>query len=118
MWPIFTGRNAKLKAMNCILTDAARKRTERIEELERQVDQLERQVARLTQELELTRIAIQRAEELEVVGAERAHLINERDAQLAVLREALTKCSLRVQELEHALSLAKDDNAISAKQPA
>jgi hypothetical protein len=34
---LFSGRNAKLETMNRILTDAARKRTERIEELERQV---------------------------------------------------------------------------------
>jgi malonyl CoA-acyl carrier protein transacylase len=100
MWPIFSGRKAQLEAMNRILTDAARKRTERIEELERQVDQLE-------QELGPARKAIQRVKELEVVSAERAHLVNERDADLAVLREALTKCSLRVQELEHALAVGQ-----------
>ena len=42
---LFGARNAKLETMNRILTDAARKRTERIEELEAQVAQLERQVA-------------------------------------------------------------------------
>jgi chromosome segregation ATPase len=98
---LFNGRNAKLETMNRILTDAARKRTERIEELERQVDQLEGQVARLKQELEP---AHQRAKELEVVAAQRAHLLNEKDEELAVVREALTKCSLRIQELEHTLS--------------
>jgi predicted RNase H-like nuclease (RuvC/YqgF family) len=83
--------------MNRILTDAARKRTERIEELERQV-------ARLEQELEPVRKAIERARELEVVAAQRAHLLNEKDAELAAVREALTERSLRIQELEHALA--------------
>jgi hypothetical protein len=50
--------------MNRILTDAARKRTERIEQLE--------------QELEPARTAIQRAKELEVVAAQRAHLKQKR----------------------------------------
>jgi len=75
MWPIYSGRNAKLETMNRILTDAARKRTERIEELERQVEQAEGK----------------RVNELEVVAAQRADLVNEKDKQLAVLRDALTK---------------------------
>jgi outer membrane murein-binding lipoprotein Lpp len=101
---LFSGRNAKLKTMNRILTDAARKRTERIEELERQVAQLERQVAQLKQELEPARKAIERARELEAVAAQRAHFLNEKDEELAALREALTKRSLRIQELEHTLA--------------
>jgi predicted RNase H-like nuclease (RuvC/YqgF family) len=94
---LFSGRNAKLETMNRILTDAARKRTERIEELERQV-------AQLKQELEPSRKAIERARELEEVAAQRAHLVNERDKELAALREALTERSLRIQELEHTLA--------------
>jgi hypothetical protein len=86
----FSGRYAKLEMMNRILTDAARKRTERIEELERQV--------------ESARKAIERARELEVVAAERAHLLNEKDKELAVVRQALTERSLRIQELEHTLA--------------
>jgi predicted RNase H-like nuclease (RuvC/YqgF family) len=101
---LFSGRNAKLETMNRILTDAARKRTERIEELERQVAGLERQAAQLKQELEPARKAIERARELEVVAAQRAHLVNERDKELAALREALTERSLRIQELEHTLA--------------
>src|SRR5690349_14440207 len=65
----FSGRNEKLETMNRILTDAARERAERIEELERRVAQLER-------ELVPARKAIERAKELEVVAAERAHLLN------------------------------------------
>src|ERR1700747_3446742 len=57
----FGGRNAELETKNRILTDAARKRAERIEELERQVAQLERQVAHLKQEREPARKAIERA---------------------------------------------------------
>jgi len=94
---LFSGRNAKLETMNRILTDAARKRTERIEELEHQV-------ARLEQELEPARKAIESARELEVVAAQRAHLLNEKDAELAAVREALTERSLRIQELEHTLA--------------
>ena len=86
---LFSGRNAKLETMNRVLTDAARKRTERIEELERQVAQLQ-------QELEPVRQTIERARELEVVAAQRARLLNEKDEELAVVREALTKCSLRI----------------------
>jgi malonyl CoA-acyl carrier protein transacylase len=94
---LFSGRNAKLEMMNRILTDAARKRTERVEELERQVAQLQ-------QELEPARKAIELARELEVVAAQRAHLVNEKDKELAALREALTERSLRIQELEHTLT--------------
>jgi len=98
---LFGGRYAKLETMNRILTDAARKRTERIEELETQLAQLERQVAHLKQELEPAR---KRASELEVVAAQRAELLNEKDRELAVVREALTQCCLRKQELEHTLA--------------
>ena len=94
---LFSGRYAKLETMNRILTDAARKRTERIEELERQVAQLQ-------QELEPARKAIERVRELEVVAAHRAHLVNEKDKELAALREALTERLLRIQELEHTLT--------------
>jgi len=41
----FSGRYEKLETMNRILTDAARKKAERIEELERRVAQLEQQGA-------------------------------------------------------------------------
>ena len=91
---LFSGRYAKLEAMNRILTEVAQKRSERIEQLE--------------QELEPARKAIQRAKELEVVAAQRAHLLNEKDEELAVVREALTKCTLRVQELEHTLAEQKN----------
>ena len=101
---LFSGRNAKLETMNRILTEAARKRTERIEELEDQLAQLERQVAHLKQELETTREAVDRVRELEVVAAQRADLLNEKDKELAVVREALTERSLRIQELEHTLA--------------
>jgi len=93
----FSGRNEKLETMNRILTEAAQKRTERIEELERRVAQLER-------ELEPARTAIERAKELEVVAMERAHLLNEKDKQLAEVREAATKYYFRIQELEKALA--------------
>jgi len=100
----FSGRYAKLETMNRILTDAARKRTERIKELEDQLAQFERQVAHLKQELETARKAFERARELEVVAAQRADLLNEKDKELADVREALTQRSLQIQELERTLA--------------
>jgi malonyl CoA-acyl carrier protein transacylase len=96
----FSGRNEKLETMNRILTEAAQKRTERTEELERRVTQLEG-------ELEVARQAIERAKALEVAAvaaAERAHLLNEKDKELANVREAATKYALRIQELERTLA--------------
>ena len=100
----FSGRNEKLETMNRILTEAAQKRTERIEELERRVAQLERELAQLERELVPARKAIERAKELEVVATERAHLLNEKDKQLAEVREAATKYYFRIQELERTLA--------------
>jgi predicted RNase H-like nuclease (RuvC/YqgF family) len=109
----FRLRNAELENMNRILTDAARKKAERIKEVEDQVAQLEHQAAHLKQALESAR---KRESELEVAASQRAHLLNEKDkeiaalrevltqrAPLAGLREALTKSSLRIQELENPL---------------
>ena len=79
---LFSGRKAKLETMNRILTDAARKRTERIEELETQLAQLKRQVAHLNQELEPARKAIERAREFEVVAGQRADLLNQKEKEL------------------------------------
>jgi predicted nucleic acid-binding Zn-ribbon protein len=96
----FGRRTAEVETMNRILTDAARKRAERIKELEDQVAQLENQVAHLKPELESAR---KRATELEVVVTQRAHLLNGKDERIAGAREALTRCSLRIRELENAL---------------
>jgi len=101
MWPIFSGRNAKLETMNRILTDAARKRTERIEELETQVTQLERQVV----ELEPAR---KRTREIEVVPAQRADLVNEKNKELAVVREELIKLGGLVNEKNKELAVVRD----------
>ena len=121
----FSGRNEKLETMNRILTEAAQKRTERIEELERRVAQLERELKTAREELEPARDAIERAKLLEVVAAERAHLLNEKDKELASLREVLTQrahllnekdrelaglrealasCKLQIRKLENTLS--------------
>jgi predicted RNase H-like nuclease (RuvC/YqgF family) len=93
----FSGRNQKLETMNRILTEAAQQRTERIEELERQA-------ARLQQELEAARKAIHGAKVFEVAAAERAHLLNKKDEELTVVREALIKCKSRIEELERTLA--------------
>ncbi len=67
--------------MNRILTDAARKKAERIKEVEDQV-------AHLKQALESAR---KRESELEVAATHRAHLLNEKDKEIAALREVLTQ---------------------------
>jgi hypothetical protein len=59
---------------------------------------------KLERESESARKAIERARELEVVAAERAHLLNEKDKELAVVREAATKYWFRIQELERYLA--------------
>ena len=100
----FSGRNEKLETMNRILTEAAQKRTERIEELERRVAQLERELKTAREALEPAREAIERAKMLEAVAAERAQLLNEKDKQLADVREAATKYYSRIQELERTLA--------------
>jgi hypothetical protein len=101
---LFSGRNAKLETMNRILTDAARKRTQRIEELETQLAQLERQVVHLKQELEPARI---RANELEVVADQRAELLNEKDKELAVAREALVQRASLLNEKDKELAFVR-----------
>jgi malonyl CoA-acyl carrier protein transacylase len=100
----FSGRNEKLETMNRILTEAAQKRTERIEELEHRVAQLEWELATAREALAPAREAIERAKLLEVVAAERAQLLNEKDKQLAEVREAATKYCFRIQELERTLA--------------
>jgi chromosome segregation ATPase len=88
---LFSGRNAKLETMNRILTDAARKRTERIKELEDQLAQLERQTAHLKQEL------MGRA----TSDAGYAKRIAELEQHNQQLVEAANKYALRIQELEN-----------------
>src|SRR5262249_4592596 len=100
----FSGRNEKLETMNRILTEAAQKRTERIEELERRVAQLERELETAREALKPAREAIERAKLLEVVAAVRAEMLNEKDKQLADVREAATKRYFRIQELERTLA--------------
>src|SRR6516165_10791291 len=102
-WP-FSGRNAKLEIMNRILTDAARKRTERIEELETQLAQLEHQVAHLKQELGP---ACKRARELEVVAAQHADLLNEKNKELADVREALVQRADLLNEKDKELAVVR-----------
>jgi hypothetical protein len=80
-------------------SDAAREGAERIEELERRVAQLEQELEparKQVRELEI------RARELEIATDERAHLLNEKDEELALVRETLTKC-LSESRLEQAL---------------
>ena len=104
----FSGRNAKLETMNRILTDAARKRAERVEALERRVAQLEQELEparKRARELEIRASELEiRARELEIVASQRAQLLNEKDEELALVRETLTKCLFRNRDLEQALA--------------
>ena len=102
-----SGRTAELETKNRILTDAARKRAERIKELEHQVVQLKTELESARKRIES---ACKRASELEVVGAQRAHFLNEKVEELVAVREVLTQSSLRIQELEKAFQNARNDS--------
>ena len=83
---LFSRRIAELETKNRILTDAAQKRTQRIEELERELEQIER--VKSDRAFFSNRIA-----QLE----EHNRQLEEHNRQLT---EAATKYALRVQELE------------------
>src|SRR5262249_30036660 len=101
----FGRRTGELETKNRILTDAARKRAERIRELEHQVAQLEHQVARLRQQLES---GGKRASELQAVPAQRAHLLNEKDEELGGLREVLTQRARSLNEKDEGIGGARE----------
>jgi uncharacterized phage infection (PIP) family protein YhgE len=100
---LFSSRIAKLETMNRILTDAARKRTERIEELEAQVSQLQRQVALLINEKNTELAAVR--EEL----TKHAHLINEKNNELAAVREELIKRADLINEKNKELAAVREE---------
>jgi DNA repair exonuclease SbcCD ATPase subunit len=100
MW-FFSGRIAKLETMNRILTDSARQRAERVEELERtlaqQTERLERTGAQQTE----------RIEELERTLAEQEHRLLAMQKREAALEEhnreltnAATQRAARINEIE------------------
>ena len=98
---LFSGRTAELKTMNRILTDAARKRGQRVEELELELGRVKSEYA----------LRVQRIEELE--RKLQHHERGEVEAQKLEreLTEAATKRSLRVQELEQELLAARTEIA-------
>ncbi len=98
---LFSGRTAELKTMNRILTDAARKRGQRVEELELELGRVKSEYA----------LRVQRIEELE--RKLQHHERGEVEAQKLQreLTEAATKRSLRVQELEQELLAARTEIA-------
>jgi chromosome segregation ATPase len=124
---LFSGRVAQLETMNRILTDSARQRAERVEQLERKLDMMEPQLLEARKRLkELEDAATERAariQELERevrdlrieyatkdfprVEAEREFYrkrMTELDEHNRQLTEAATKYALRAQELERELS--------------
>jgi hypothetical protein len=101
---LFSGRNAELETMNRILTDAARSRTARIEELEHQLAQRAVRIEELERQVTLLGQQVIQLGQFEALFNEYAHMVNDRDKELAVVREVATKFSLRVQELERILS--------------
>jgi hypothetical protein len=68
------------------------------------VAQLERELKTAPEASETAREAAERAKLLEVVAEERAQMLNEKDKQLADVREVATKYYFRIQELERALA--------------
>jgi chromosome segregation ATPase len=76
---LFSGRAAKLEAMNRILTDSARQRAERVEELERKIEILEPQLLEARQRLKILR-------NVEDAATERAARIQELENELRELR--------------------------------
>ncbi|MFL5042928.1 MAG: hypothetical protein ACJ8D0_24265 [Xanthobacteraceae bacterium] len=76
---LFSGRAAKLEAMNRILTDSARQRAERVEELERKLDIMEPQLLDARTRLKIL-------ENVEDAATERAARIQELENELRELR--------------------------------
>jgi chromosome segregation ATPase len=87
----FRGRAAKLEAMNRILTDSARERAERVEQLERKLELLEPEVLE----------ARKRLKELEQAATERAARIQELERELQELRTDYAKKDVPRLEAEH-----------------
>jgi chromosome segregation ATPase len=139
---LFSGQISELKTMNRILTEAARKRAERVEELElelghvksdyilriRRVEELElklqhherAQAEARKLERELTEAATKRAlriqeleRELTEVGTERASRIHELERELT---KVAAKLGLRIQELERELTEAVTKNALRIQE--
>jgi chromosome segregation ATPase len=100
----FGRRTAELETMNRILTDAARNRAERIKELEHQFPRLKTALAS----------AHKRATDLEVVEAQREHLLNEKDEELAGVREALTQHAHLLNEKDEACGCTRSSHPTRA----
>src|SRR3989441_747130 len=103
---LFSGRTAELKTMNRILTDAARKRGQRVEELELELGRLKSEYVLRVQRIEELELKLQHHERGEV---EAQKLQRE-------LTEAATKRSLRVQELEQELLAARTEIALRIQE--
>lgn len=108
---LFSGRTAELKTMNRILTESARQRAERVEELERALeehDRIKKQLYERIQVLDRTLLA-SRARVTELEGhnrqltdaaTARAARIQDLDRELQDVR---TECAGRVQDVEREL---------------
>jgi len=119
---LFSGRTEDLKTMNRILTDSARQRAQRVDELERALD---RQIVRNTeasQRIELLErelaAARERIAELEArnheltdAATQRAARIAEVEAHNLRLNEAATQRAARAQQLERELEAARAEHA-------
>ena len=124
---LFSGENAKLKTMNQILTDAARKRTNRIEQLEDQVAQLSESLRKATERLrelesERDHLFNEKDREQREAAIERDHLFNEKDREqregaverdhlcreLAVQREAAVQRAHLLNEKDRELAAVRE----------
>jgi chromosome segregation ATPase len=115
---LFGGRAAKLETMNRILTEAARKRAERVEELETRVEYLKQKVDEV-QAVENDRIQLIRRYEGQIANAEARLQDAERTsttqlAEIDRLRGALAEVQAKLRQHDpHAVSLQASGNEAS-----
>jgi chromosome segregation ATPase len=103
---LFSGQISELKTMNRILTEAARKRAERVEELELELGHVKSDYI----------LRIRRVEELELKLQHHERAQAEARKLERELTEAATKRALRIQELERELTEAVTKNALRIQE--
>src|SRR4051794_4217631 len=91
--------------MNRVLTDAARKRSERIEELELQLAQLRQVVTEREQE----------AAGSAAISNSQADMINQLNVELSAIREAAADRAIRINEMNDELAIVREAAKKSAE---
>src|SRR5690242_16846211 len=104
----FDRKNADLRNANRILTEAARKRAERNEQLEQEVSQLRDSITLMQTLLTNAQADVLKVEQMTEIAAQRARLINEKDQELLEVRETARRTSQLVVEKDQQLSEARE----------